>query len=123
MSASRNNDLEIGRPTDALMPVRIDAFRFVGKPPIVAVVDLTLGRAQEIYGVMVMAKESRCWCAFPAIPLIGRDDMVMRDDRGKVRYKAALKWADRVTADRFTASVLDAITRQYGENALNGAAS
>jgi hypothetical protein len=78
------------------------------------------GKSLEIFGILVLRSHERIWCAFPGLPIIGADDRVLRDDRGKVRYKIGLKWSDRSSGDKFSAFVIAAITAQYGEIALGG---
>jgi hypothetical protein len=110
--------------TDPLptMPVRILNWRPVHRPPIVGSFDCILGKNLEIRGSRVMQTNGTLWVAFEGKPKIGPDGQALRDARGKVDYATILKWTDRAAADRFRDSVLAAITRQFGANALTGGA-
>jgi hypothetical protein len=107
-----------GRPSgdgDPPMPIAITAWRRIDKGPVIGSVDLVLGKSLEIYGCLVMRSNGACWVAFPGKPRIGADDKVARDDRGKAQYSVVLKWGDRLSGDRFSHAVLNAIAAKYGD--------
>jgi hypothetical protein len=61
----------------------------------------------------------RSWANFPGRPMLGPDGRALKTDTGKIRYANLLEWPDKVTADRFSASVVSALERQY-PGALGG---
>ena len=113
-----------GAPVDTSpMPVRVTAWRPIHKGVVLGSVDLALGKSLEIFGCLVMRSIESVWVAFPGKPQIGTDDKAIRDSRGKQQYTPVLKWSDQVSSDRFTHSVLSAITARYGDGAMDDGAA
>ena len=64
---------------------------------------------------------SAVWVSFPAIPRFDHvTNKMIRDDRGKLDYSngTILKWADRVSGDRFKHSVIAAVVAEHGAAAI-----
>jgi len=57
----------------------------------------------------------RIWISLPGKPVIGADGQVQLDERGKRRFVAIAEWPDRATSDRFSATVLQELTRSHPE--------
>lgn len=98
----------------ASMPVTLLAFKPILKGNVVGVAEVTLGKALKISEVMVFASHGRQWANLPARQQIGRDDKVIRDDRGKVRYTQIIEWADTESRARFSDAVIAAIEAAHG---------
>ena len=70
---------------------------------------VTLPSGLELRELMLHHRDGAWWLSFPAKPLLG-DGAVLRDERGKVRYGAALiAIAGRDARERFNQEVLDAL--------------
>lgn len=67
-----------------------------------------------ISDVAVFSKDGRFWAQLPAEPQRGRDGEIIKDERGKTKYRSALRWRDRDLQDRFSRELIEAIERQYG---------
>ncbi len=118
----KNNVVSLHQPPGEAadtMPVRILSLKLICKPPVLAVVDALVGRALEIDGIMIMRSPGNLWISMPAKPQIGRDDKVVRDSAGKVKYIPTMKWTDRIIADRFKNSLLNAVAAQYGPDVFH----
>jgi hypothetical protein len=102
----------------APMPVIIVGWRPIGKGAIIGSADITLGKLSANGLLVLRGTNGRVWVNFPGIPMIGSNDLVLRDANGKVRYTAVFKWADTATRDRFSDSVIGAIRAQYGDSAV-----
>jgi hypothetical protein len=61
----------------------------------------------------VCASHERVWASLPSKPLLGPDGMALRDDSGRIRYAAILKWRDRALADRWSAAVVALVRAEH----------
>ena len=50
----------------------------------------------------------------PAEPQRDRDGQIVKDERGKPKYRSALRWRDRDLQDQFSRELIEAVERQYG---------
>jgi hypothetical protein len=79
-----------------------------------------LGRATvELNGLIIdsigiFERDGARWSQLPSEPVRGSDGAILKDDRGKARYRSALKWRSRDLQDRFSAAVIEAIERRHG---------
>jgi hypothetical protein len=107
------------------MSVTIQNLRQINKGVILVSVDLVLeipgAGPLELYDCLVMRSGNRTWVGMPGKPQIGQDGRVMKDERGKTKYVAILKWSSKQSGDRFSDGVALAIKSEYGEEALDGA--
>jgi hypothetical protein len=67
-----------------------------------------------ISDIGVFRKDGRCWAQLPSEPQRDRDGQVVKDGRGKVQYRSALRWRDRELQDQFSRALIEAIERQHG---------
>ena len=80
-----------------------------------------LGRAEAefeglvISDIAVFAKDGRRWAQLPAEPQRDRDGQLVRDDRGRTKYRSPLKWRSRELQDAFSATLIAAIERTHGK--------
>lgn len=94
-----------------LMPVKIIAWRAMERNSLRGFVTVQVG-ALEIRDVTVMFASGRKWCGMPGKPQIGQDGSAVKKD-GKVQYSQVVAWASKEAGDRFSASVIDALEREY----------
>jgi hypothetical protein len=70
---------------------------------------VTLLSMIEIDEVAVHVSGGRAWASLPARPMIDGARQALRDDRGKIRYVAPIRWRTRDLADRFSAAVVELV--------------
>jgi hypothetical protein len=87
---------------------RVDKGVVVGR----ASVRLPIGL--EIADITVFQKDGRTWAGMPAEPVRDRDGQIMKDDRGKARYRTNIKWETRELADRFGEALVALIEAEHG---------
>ncbi len=77
-----------------------------------AVVRLSSGLT--IHNVAVHTSSGCSWASLPSKPMLDADGAAKRDKAtGRIKYLPILEWPDRATADRFSATVIDAIEAQH----------
>src|SRR5262245_21320454 len=64
-----------------------------------------------IDGVSIHKKNGRTWASLPSRPQIGADKKQIIDATGKAAYSPFLTFDSREDADRFSAAVVEAVTR------------
>lgn len=101
-----------------VMPVVLLGWRPLAKGSLRGFAKVRLGRALVIHDIPVLHSSGRAWVSMPAKPLVDRDGQPMRDSKGKQRYSPLLEWAERDASDRFSAAVVEAITREHGAAAF-----
>lgn len=94
-----------------LMPIKIIAWRAMERNSLRGFVSVQVG-ALEIFDVTVMSASGRKWCGMPGKPQIGQDGLTVKKD-GKVQYSQVMNWATKDARDRFSASVIEALEREY----------
>jgi len=67
-----------------------------------------------ISDIGLFCKDGRCWAQLPAEPQRDRDGQILKDDRGKAKYRSALRWRDRGLQDAFSSELIMAIERLHG---------
>jgi hypothetical protein len=64
----------------------------------------------ELHELMLHERDGSWWISFPAKPMLGPDGAALRDERGKVRYGAALiEFTTAQARNRFVEQVLVAL--------------
>jgi hypothetical protein len=69
-----------------------------------------------IRDVAIHQKNDRAWAAPPSVPWI-KDDRVVRDDAGKIKYSIILEFPRKEVRDAFSAAVIHAVCERF-PNAL-----
>lgn len=62
----------------------------------------------------VFKKDGRLWAQLPAEPQRDREGQILKDERGRAKYRSTLRWRDRELQDEFSRELIDAIERQHG---------
>jgi hypothetical protein len=75
-----------------------------------------------IADVPVYTSHGRTWASLPSKPILDRDGRHVADESGKKQYAPLLQWANRATADRWSAAVID-LVRAAHPDALKEARS
>lgn len=102
------------------MPVALLAWKPITKGSLVGFAKVRLGRALIINDVPVLCSNGKSWASMPGKPMVDRDGQPMRDGKNRPRYSPICEWEDRDAGNRFSAAVVEAITREYGP--IGGAA-
>jgi len=61
-----------------------------------------------------VGKDGNRWSQLPAELQRDRDGQPLRDDRGKPKYRSALRWRDRDLQERFSRALIQAIEQRHG---------
>jgi hypothetical protein len=80
-----------------------------------------LGRAKvrlpcqlEIGDIGLFMKDGRRWAQLPAEPVRDADGQVLKDERGKPRYRSPMRWASRELQERFSAALIALVEAAHG---------
>ena len=68
-----------------------------------------------ISDIGIFERDGARWSQMPSEPMRGHDGKILKDDRGKTRYRSLLKWKSRELQDRFSHALIAAIEAQYGK--------
>jgi hypothetical protein len=68
----------------------------------------------EISDIGVFVQGNMRWCQLPSELLRDSDGAVLKDNRGKLRYRSALKWATRDLQERFSHTLIELIEATHG---------
>ncbi len=77
---------------------------------------ITLPNQLEISDIAIFSKDGSRWAQFPSEPMRDAEGQVIRDDRGKIKYRSALKWATRELQERFSHALIEAIEAEHGQD-------
>jgi hypothetical protein len=90
-------------------------FQPIWKGALIGKARVRMGDGLEISDICLFQKEGgRRWAQLPAE--IDRDysGQPLKDERGKTRYRSALKWSTRALQDEFSHAVLAAVEAEHG---------
>jgi hypothetical protein len=76
----------------------------------------------RIDDVAVPQKGTARWASLTSRPLLDRGGAVLRDEAGTIKYASILQWADRKTADRFSAAVVTELLSRHADAFNDGGA-
>lgn len=104
-----DNNIAAPVATSNRMPVVLLDWRHMPKGALRGFAKVRIGKALVINDVTILASHGRRWAGMPGKPQINRDGVVLKDDKGKVRYSPVVEWADKASADAFSESVIAAV--------------
>jgi hypothetical protein len=75
--------------------------------------------------VVLGEKQRKTWALFPNSPMINPDGNVLRDERGKIRYRPFIEWESRETGREFSRRVVELVRarRRIGRRASSSSFS
>lgn len=80
-----------------------------------------LGRAKvllpcglEIADIGLFRKEGQTWAQLPSEAMRDAAGQVIKDDRGKARYRSPLKWSSRDLQERFSQALTALVDAEHG---------
>jgi hypothetical protein len=68
----------------------------------------------EIIDIGIFGRDGRRWAQLPAEPIRDVDGQVLKDERGKTRYRSALRWASRDLQERFSEALIHLVEVEHG---------
>ena len=68
-----------------------------------------------ISDVTILTGERGPWASPPSKPMIDREGVAMKDDKGKLRYSPIIEFASRKIRDRWSPVVIEALERSHPE--------
>ena len=104
------------------LTVQVESFKPLRSNTLHGFCDIAIAEMHlRIFDLSVHRKNGKCWVGLPAKPLITRDGVVRRDDRGKVAYVPILEFVDSATrsafSDRVIASLLEFAPAAFDDEA------
>ena len=86
----------------------------VDKGSLIGHATILLPNGLQISDVAIFRKDSTRWAQLPSEPMRDTDGQLLKDDRGKVRYRAPLKWKTREIQERFSHALIELIEAERG---------
>ena len=86
----------------------------INKGALVGRADLLLPCCLQISDIGIFQKDGRSWAQLPAEMMRDYQGQPLKDERGKARYRSALKWSNRELQDGFSTAVIGAIEAEHG---------
>ena len=68
----------------------------------------------QIADIGIFQKHDRSWAQLPSEPMRDAAGQLLKDDRGKTRYRSPLKWATRELQDGFSSALVGLIEAEHG---------
>jgi hypothetical protein len=87
---------------------RVDKGALIGRAAV------RLPNGLEIAGIGIFQKDGAAWAQLPSEPMRNTGGEVLKDERGKVRYRSPLKWSSRRLQEAWSATLIDLITTAHG---------
>lgn len=86
----------------------------IGKGALVGRATILLPSGLQIAEVGIFQKDGRSWAQLPSEPMRDAAGQLLKDDRGKTRYRSPLKWATRELQDGFSSALVGLIEAEHG---------
>ena len=87
---------------------RIDKGALVGRATVL------LPSGLQISDIGIFRKDGQAWSQLPSEPMRDADGQLLKDDRGKTRYRSPLKWSTRELQERFSDTLIKLIESEHG---------
>lgn len=100
----------------------LDWSRILNAGALLGKAKIRLPNQLEISDIGIFQKDGRRWAQLPSE--IVRDyatGQPIKDERGKTRYRSALKWASKELQDGFSAALIELVEAEHGP--LDGGAA
>jgi hypothetical protein len=99
----------------------LESFKPLRKGALLGFATVRLPNGLIVSDCAVCTSHGKVWASLPSKPIIGRDGQHV-EEGGKKKYAPILTWADRPTADKWSAAVVD-LVREHHPDALDGGAA
>src|SRR5215468_5474376 len=87
---------------------RIDKGALVGRATVL------LPSGLQISDIGIFRKDGQAWSQMPSEPMRDADGQLLKDERGKTRYRSPLKWSTRDLQERFSEALIALIESERG---------
>jgi len=87
---------------------RIDKGALVGR----ATVLLPCGL--QISDIGIFTRDGEFWSQMPSEPMRDAGGQIIKDERGKARYRSPLKWSTKALQDGFSQKLVELIQAEHG---------
>jgi hypothetical protein len=95
--------------------LRILDWRPLKKNSLLGFAKVELPSGMVISDVTILTGERGPWASPPSKPMIDREGVAMKDDKGKLRYSPIIEFASREIRDRWSAAVIEAMRAAHPE--------
>jgi hypothetical protein len=92
--------------------MRLEAFRPMVKGPLRGFATVRLPIGLVIADIPVCTSHGKLWATLPSKPILDRDGRHI-EENGKRKYAPLLQWADRATADKWSAAVVALVRERH----------
>jgi|HubBroStandDraft_4_1064222.scaffolds.fasta_scaffold10181_3 hypothetical protein len=89
-------------------------WRRIDKGALIGRASVLLPNGLQIADVGIFAKDGRSWAQLPAEPMRDAAGQMLKDDKGKVRYRSALRWSTKDLQDGFSSALVGLIEAEHG---------
>lgn len=87
----------------------IEEWREMRRNSLLGFARVRLPSGMILHDVAVHRTGDRHWASPPARPMVGKNDLVVRDNDGKVKYSPCIEFAGREIRDRWSGLVIEAL--------------
>jgi hypothetical protein len=94
--------------------MRLLGWERIDKGALIGRAHIRLPSGLEIADVGIFQKDGRRWAQLPAEAMRDRTGELLKDERGKTRYRSALKWQTRDLQERFSFALIELIEAERG---------
>jgi hypothetical protein len=94
--------------------LRLLDWRRVDKGALVGWATIMLPSGLQITDIGIFQRGDDRWASLPSEQMRDPSGQVIRDERGKVRYRSPLKWSTRELQEGFSRAVIEAIETAGG---------
>lgn len=94
---------------------RILEWRPLRRDSLLGFAKIELQSGMVISDVTILSGDRGPWALPPSKPMLGRDGVAMKDQRGKIRYSPLIEFTSKEIRDRWSAAVIDAMRAAHPE--------
>src|SRR4051812_19189494 len=94
--------------------MRLLDWKRINKGALVGRATVLLPIGLQISDVGIFTKEGRSWAQLPSEPMRDADGQLVKDDRGKTRYRSPLKWATKELQDDWSTLLVGLVEAEHG---------
>ena len=101
-------------PPDGRPRLRLLDWSPINKGALIGRAKICLPSGLEIADIGIFEREGRRWAQLPSEVMRDFAGQPLKDDRGKTRYRSALRWSTKALQDGFSAAVIAAVEAEHG---------
>lgn len=100
-----------------MSPILIRDWRPMRKGSLLGFAKVEMPSGMILSDVGIMSGERGPWASPPSKPMVGRDGMALKDDKGKLRCSPIIEFTNKEVRNRFSAGVIEAMRAAHPEAA------